>query len=942
MCFIQAKAKVNDICWSFKDKELRLLGLTENFLLFSMRINIGGVDNLRKPLPDDVSFPLYSKVDTDCYAVSSDPDTGDVYLVGHDRYLKKYEMPKNKYEEINFEKPPNSPFEEFKSHGLGTTCFDYSKEADFIATGGKDGVLILRNRKKLNQFSEIKGHAVFNGGVKSLCFSKQRTTLYTAGGDGTFLVWPVGAKPNPNQAVEPADFFSSPDLSNIPQIDNSDDESVKYYKELLEEQFFDSEIPKKEEFKAYLSKELKSLQAKLYELLEDNKKAQDIEQLERDEFVIDTNKKQHIEQEGEKERDKIRKEAKRKELEYECLKERVKNETWDTMETHSTACISLDSDLLLFNYGIRKKTIPEVRKLKRILQFRRMELREQITGMEKRVDRILDQELFSKGNEKYVMDRERGEQKYVKDEDTPIITQVRSPTKRKKDKKKEQENTTNIDSKDKKGKRKPKIDLSQFKLGANKPKMLDEDDLDDKLKDRQANRDEANVEELKWKIIVKKKELEELRKDLYKLDTWNLLYEPFELYTDSRKRMQIEMLQDIVFKLKEEYNKEFIDFQKKKDDQIFTIQEKNGRIKEILEDLKREEDFFQPKTHLGETPEHILNVDPSEVPVKKYLTAEERAIEEEKHRIEQERLKALEGDNVGQRGIKVMLGGTLELKKNKGILEETLEKEEWMDKPMEDMSEEEKIKLKEFQQKQKDLEEEKDKKRKAWEQELRKLKIEIEEIGFKFEDDLKFLHKKRLFYDMRIYEQELYIIRLTLMLHENKEIKEEEKLISEKKTKVESELEEARYTITRFSEMYDDFDTKYRENTAIIDQEKSLKQKFPTSNRAILTFVKNGGKSANKAQTFGASPEKNAKEQELLSYLCDLDPYVIVDTNAIKKKFAEENAKEHYSFEKDNIQNMSPEEFDQLVEERMNRIKMNKEREEMEQEINHIKNHKDF
>lgn len=709
--------------------------------MFTVRVSIGEVENIRNPLPDEVSFPLYSKVDLGSYSVSSDPESGDVYISNEDRFLKKYEIPKHKYDELNFDKPASTPLEEFKSHGLYTTCFDYSDEADFMATGGKDGNIILRNRKKLNQFSEIKGHAVFNGGVRALCFSKKRTTLYTAGGDGTFLVWPVGNKPNPNQAIEPADFFSSPDLSNIPQIDNEPDEAGKYYKELLEEQFLESEIPRKKQFKTEISKELKILQSKLHNLLEDNKKAQDIEQLERDEFVIDVKKKEALEVEGEKEREVIRKDAKRKELEYECLKERLKNATWDTMNTHSTASVSLDSDLLLYNYGIRERTKQEKRKLNQVLHFRKMELREKITGMEKDINIILDQKLFSKQDEKYIMNRSQGKQHYDIDEDAPIITQVKNPSKRKKQKEQEEASKITGDGTIKKGKRKPKVDLNQFRLGANKPKLLDEDDFDDKMKDRTQNRDEANIAELRWKIITTKKELETLRKDLHILESWDLIYEPSELYTDGRKRMQIELLQDVVFKLKGEYNKEFEDFEKLKDDQIFAIQERNNRITEILEDLKKEESLFEAKTHPLETPEDILKVNPEEVTVEKYLTAEERAIEDEKKRIEEERLKALEGDNVGQRGIKIMLGGTLELKKNKGIMEETLEKEEWMEKPIEDMSEDEKLKLKEFQQREKELQEEKDKKRKAWDQELKKLRIDIDEICFKFEDELKKLHK---------------------------------------------------------------------------------------------------------------------------------------------------------------------------------------------------------
>jgi WD40 repeat protein len=364
--------------------------------MFSVRVSAGDAENTRESIPDEVSFPLYGKVDLKSYAITSDPESGDLYISNEDRFLKKYDLPNQKYNELSFDKPANPPIEEFKSHGIHTTCYDYSDEADFIATGGKDGSIILRNRKKLNQFSEIKGHAIFNGGVKALCFSKKRTTLYTAGGDGTFLIWAVGNNPNPNQAIEPADFFSSPDLSNILQIDNVADDSVKFFKDLLEEQFIESEIPRKNEHKAYLSKELKSLQTKLFDLLEDNKKAQDIEQLDREEFVIDVRKRDVLEGEGEANRERIRKEAKIKELEYECLQDRVKSATWDTMKTHSTANVSLDSELLLYNYGIRERTRKESRKLNQVLHFRRMELRQHLMSMEKEADIILDQYMFSK------------------------------------------------------------------------------------------------------------------------------------------------------------------------------------------------------------------------------------------------------------------------------------------------------------------------------------------------------------------------------------------------------------------------------------------------------------------------------------------------------------------------------------------------------------------
>ena len=50
----------------------------------------------------------------------------------------------------------------------------------------------------------------------------------------------------------------------------------------------------------------------------------------------------------------------------------------------------------------------------------------------------------------------------------------------------------------------------------------------------------------------------------------------------------------------------------------------------------------------------------------------------------------MQGDNVGQRGLNLMLGGNeLIFKKEKGKIDEELVREEWMNKPVDDMNEEE-------------------------------------------------------------------------------------------------------------------------------------------------------------------------------------------------------------------------------------------------------------
>lgn len=69
--------------------------------------------------------------------------------------------------------------------------------------------------------------------------------------------------------------------------------------------------------------ELEVIKQKLHELLDENDRVTDIEKLERDEFVIDVEKRDKVNDDGEKVCDEIRKEAEKKQLELELLRERV-------------------------------------------------------------------------------------------------------------------------------------------------------------------------------------------------------------------------------------------------------------------------------------------------------------------------------------------------------------------------------------------------------------------------------------------------------------------------------------------------------------------------------------------------------------------------------------------------------------------------------------------
>ena len=174
-----------------------------------------------------------------------------------------------------------------------------------------------------------------------------------------------------------------------------------------------------------------------------------------------------------------------------------------------------------------------------------------------------------------------------------------------------------------------------------------------------------------------------------------------------------------------------------------------------------------------------------------------------------------------------MMGGELNLKKDKNTMNQDLIMEDWMLKDEKEMSDEERMKFKEFKQKEKEF---KDKQKKAWEQDLKKIRAEILEIQLRFEERLLMLYKKKLFIDVRILEQELYIIRLVIMLHDGKETRSDECKYRIEMEKLQLQKQEKEDLINSFKGFANDLETKYADDTNIREQEKELKRMFPDAN----------------------------------------------------------------------------------------------------------------
>ena len=71
--------------------------------------------------------------------------------------------------------------------------------------------------------------------------------------------------------------------------------------------------------------------------------------------------------------------------------------------------------------------------------------------------------------------------------------------------------------------------------------------------------------------------------------------------------------------------------------EIARIQEKNIRIRKISNDLKLNEEIFDPKLDSDEEPERLLKVTDEEIEIEKYISPEEKKRLEEATKEEEER-----------------------------------------------------------------------------------------------------------------------------------------------------------------------------------------------------------------------------------------------------------------------------------------------------------------
>ncbi|KAF4667930.1 hypothetical protein FOL46_002283 [Perkinsus olseni] len=725
-----------------------------------------------------------------------------------------------------------------------------SMDGDEIAAAASDGTLYVLSLRNSHP-STVEHLHTTHGCVTAVAVSDG--TVVSGRGNGGMFIWQV---PQPGTVVAPsAEFTRLPERLEQTPPDNvqeevvNDDElvvwSLKEHKRKMADaaavrRSLDGREAQRIQLVQTVQREVEQLRARLMSIIESNQSGPEEEMLQRDEFCIDLEARQEVAEECERRSRELREKLKEEIASRAVIRDRLVRDFWDPMEVHMARlhCIEEERSLSVANYPFRSGTAapdsssPLLKKLRvlRDVQARKsVWLTDVACGCSLPVeDDALNPINICGGQEDYLINWGRCRWE---------LPQPTSGT----------------------------AESTKAAEDAARPPEA-EPQADARAMERTASSFGG--------YISADPGLAHPCFPAGDTTSADFLYDPTELVSSPRRRIQVNLLNEMCMDYKRAFNTVFDRVKGEKTKAVEHISERVHRIHAILKELKSEEsppvDPAVRELPTGENPESVLEVSDKEIGAEKWISKEERARLDAEAAAETERLRKLQEDDGGrQKALITMMGGTLKTKKDLSPLEVRLEREEWMDTvPEDEMDEEQKAAFADQLAREKALAEEQEAYRTRLGEELEQLKAEIKESTAAFDDGLlKELYRTRVETDLKILTQELLVLQHHLALRQSQEDKVAVESLNQRIVEARKKVAECRAEFEDFSLIVRDLE---READEIVRQERdyvsNFKQQFSSANTGIDTEDFNQllalfrttlpGEDANKDNT--AASNKNA------------------------------------------------------------------------------------
>ncbi len=659
--------------------------------------------------------------------------TTTVFVLCEDRQLHVYEVPK-----VGAVGQAVQPLSSYACHEKMPTALALSPDGAFVATAATDGWTVVRSLTRLEDPVKLELHDSVLGGAAALVLVPNvspaavpgSALVYSCGADGVMFMTeanPFGASKATPPSYVPRPLQLPEDPSELPKPTADEEEAAspapsgalvgaKTVLEIAVERA--ASAVQESEARDALAAKVQALKQELDGLLDANAALDDddLEKLTAADFIIDQQQQGAWREEGTRKVNALKAKIEEVNLTNQLVSSRMHNEFWQAMETPASTLHAMPVPGASTK-GLPKcgsYTVPQPKPgvttaLEKVKLLRRVELivgsfEESDLGTDRGTAAIFEEAgTFAQGIGRVLSAAEIAAQK--------------------------------------------KAAADTAEEGAPAAAKADGDaDAEEEAKDEGAAAADAAAAAGKQKV---------------------LLYPPFQLHTPWRKAAQMQLHGEQLRELKIDFNNQLTSLLNHKRGELERVKEKQVRIGEIENELERleAEGDGEPTEPIGlvpdEEPEKLLEVLDHEIKSSKFISPEERArldkLEEEKRARE----LAESGDTLGKRGLNSMMGGTLETRREEDEIFITLVRPEWMDtKPADELTEDDKTAIADFEAKQKKLAAEREKRAKGLMTELSKLRQDIADICRAFNDRLTALRETKLVYDSAMYECELLTIRL--------------------------------------------------------------------------------------------------------------------------------------------------------------------------------------
>ncbi|KAM8859660.1 cilia- and flagella-associated protein 43 isoform 2-T2 [Spinachia spinachia] len=685
------------------------------------------------------------------------------------RTLQRFELPQSTDGPSCEQVVQLKPEQEVRGHPLGPASLFLSPHRSWLASVGRDGLLLIRETASMERHIELQCHSCRLGGVRSVSFSADSQTVLTAGLKDCSLVCtdirinsmgaakmaeatrysqsmkhllknifhtenpvlvelPEWGQASPPGTVKPegSEGSGGGHCVDVTQQDESYNSlpsaplSHPTWLESRREAIIKEDNEQYSETKKNLKKTIIELRQNIQEMMRENEHLPDIERLEQEEFNLDVEEQRSLEAMVEQEVTRVRNEIELENLAKRYLRDVLRRECWESLKVKGKAIKAFHSEQQVKNYPLKEQTDKEVEDLHQVHNVRKMEKAASTSNLDKSF------------NPTSVKEEEQGEE--GPDAESAAVTGS----------------------------------FSAELVGSNP-----------------------------------------------------YIYDQFSLQTTEQKINQIILLQDVIRRIKTAFNIDFEAVYKQKVQELNRVKDRNRHITEIMLELDLREKLWEPGLTISEQPERLLAVDHSEIKAEKYLSPEQKK-EEERKKLEEQKSLGAKGDTVRDRALDDMMNAVIEVKKD--ILKMEITRPGFvLTKADKDWSEEEKKVYKEYEKKKTALSEEKEKYKKSIETEMKKLQASSMDATERFDETLSKLFEKKVKCEMAIYQEELKVTYLVYSVLGEEEIRNRELELKLKLEKTLAFKEEMRREVKRHEEELEFFQETYESTVA---EDKVLDKDF--------------------------------------------------------------------------------------------------------------------